>query len=72
MRELLNMAVPHVEGEVPSVVEIAMALDVSRQSVHNWLREGFIPADRAFRLVNKATAEITIEMLRPYIMELDG
>ena len=72
MRELLNMAVPHAAGEVPSIIQIAMALSVSRQSIHNWLRDGFIPADRAFRLLNKAKGAITLEMIAPYITEMDG
>ena len=72
MRELLNKAVPPVEGATPSIPAIAKALNVSRQSVYNWMRDGVIPADRAFRLLNKAQGTITLEMIAPYITEMDG
>ncbi len=72
MRDILDKAVPEFEGARPSIVAIAKALGVSRQSIHNWMRDGIIPADSAFRLLNVADGGITLEDIKPYVSEMDG
>ncbi len=72
MRKILEKAVPVFEGERPSIVAIAKALGVSRQAVHNWMRDEIIPADRAFSLLNIADGALTLDEIRPYIAEMDG
>lgn len=75
MRKLLERSVPEFEGERPSIVAIANALNVSRQSVHHWLQEGIIPADRAFRLLNvtkDGPNPVTLAEIAPFVSEMDG
>ena len=75
MRKLLERCVPEFVGERPSIVAIAKALNVSRQSIHHWMQEGIIPADRAFRLLNVTKDydnPVTLVEIAPFISEMGG
>lgn len=64
---LLEACPPSKEG-VKSITVLAEKMNLSSQTIYNWISKGRIPQDRVNSIVKLARGRVTLEMIIPFVV----